>query len=337
QAINSWTKAGVMIRGSLSASSAHAFMLVAASPTKGVNFQRRLADGNDSVGTTGTLTTAPRWVKLVRAGDVISGYEGPDGVNWTLVGSDTFAMPASVLVGLAVTSHVAGTNATATFDNVTVTSTGTPPNAPPTVSLASPAGGATFTAPASVSIAASASDSDGTVARVDFFANGTLLGTDTAAPYTFAWSNVAAGTYNLTAVATDNAGATAASAAVSITVNPGTPPPGLPAGWNDSDVGATGIQGTASGTGSSFSVSGGGADVWGTADAFNYAYRTLSGDGTIVARLSSTQAINSWTKAGVMIRGSLSASSAHAFMLVAASATKGVNFQRRLADDIDSV
>jgi hypothetical protein len=337
QAINSWTKAGVMIRSSLSASSAHAFMLVAASATKGVNFQRRVADDIDSVGTTGTLTTAPRWVKLVRAGDVISGYEGSDGVNWTLVGSDTFAMPASVLVGLAVTSHVAGTNATATFDNVTVTSAGTPPNAPPTVSLSSPASGATFTAPASVSIAASASDSDGTVARVDFFANGTLLGTDTAAPYTFSWSNVAAGTYNLTAVATDNAGATGASAAVSITVNPGTPPPGLPAGWNDSDVGATGIQGTASGSGSSFSVSGGGADVWGTADAFNYAYRALSGDGTIVARLSSTQAINSWTKAGVMIRGSLSASSAHAFMLVAASPTKGVNFQRRLADGNDSV
>src|SRR4029079_11771582 len=99
-----------------------------------------------------------------------------------------------------------------------------------TVSLSSPASGATFTAPASVSIAASASDSDGTVARVDFFANGTLLGTDTAAPYTFAWSNVAAGTYNLTAVATDNAGATGASAAVSINAGSPPPPPGPPAG-----------------------------------------------------------------------------------------------------------
>ena len=74
---------------------------------------------------------------------------------------------------------------------------------------------------------------------------------------------------------------------------------------------------------------GAGADVWGTADAFHYAYRTLDGDGTIVARVASIQNVNAWTKAGVMIRNSLSPSAAQGFMLVAASAAKGVPFQRR--------
>jgi hypothetical protein len=121
QLVNNWTKAGVMIRNSLSPSAAQAFMLVAASPVKGVPFQRRVADGNISVSTTGSQSTAPRWVKLVSTGATISGYESADGVSWTLVASDTFALNASVFVGLGVSSHVAGTNATAVFDNVTVT------------------------------------------------------------------------------------------------------------------------------------------------------------------------------------------------------------------------
>ena len=65
-------------------------------------------------------------------------------------------------------------------------------------------------------------DSDGTVAKVDFYANGVLIGTDTTNPYTAVWSNMAVGTYQLTAVATDDAGATRTSAPVAITV--ATPP-----------------------------------------------------------------------------------------------------------------
>ncbi|HET9187792.1 MAG TPA: Ig-like domain-containing protein, partial [Acidothermaceae bacterium] len=339
QVVNNWTKAGVMIRNSLSPSAAQAFMLVAASATKGVPFQRRLADGNSSISTSGSQSTAPRWVKLVRTGNTIAGYESADGVSWTLVASDTFAMTPSVLVGLAVSSHVAGTNATASFDNVTVTGAPPPPssNAPPTVSISSPASGATFTAPANISVTAAATDTDGTVSRVDFFAGSTPIGAATTAPYGLTWSSVPAGTYSLTAVATDNAGATTTSAAISVTVNDPVPPPALPAGWSHADVGAVGVTGTASASGGTFSVTGAGADVWGMADAFHYAYRTLDGDGTIIARVSSIQFVNNWTKAGVMIRNSLSPSAAQAFMLVAASATKGVPFQRRVADGDISV
>jgi hypothetical protein len=74
-------------------------------------------------------------------------------------------------------------------------------------------------------------------------------------------------------------------------------------------------------------VTAAGADIWGTADAFHYVYKALTGDGTIVARVASLRQAASWSKAGVMIRESLSAASTHAFMLV--SAAKGVAFQWR--------
>lgn len=93
-------------------------------------------------------------------------------------------------------------------------------NAPPTTSISSPANGATFTAPANITINANASDTDGSIAKVEFFRGTTKLGEDTSSPYTFAWTSVAAGTYALTSVAHDNLGATTTSAVVNITVNP---------------------------------------------------------------------------------------------------------------------
>ncbi|UOQ73140.1 Ig-like domain-containing protein [Hymenobacter cellulosilyticus] len=114
------------------------------------------------------------------------------------------------------------TSATYHIDNIrSLVKTGTPPptNAAPSVSLTSPAGGATFTAPGSITISANAADSDGTVAKVEFYNGSTLLNTDTSSPYSYTWTGVAAGTYSITAKATDNAGASTTSSAVSVTVN----------------------------------------------------------------------------------------------------------------------
>ena len=332
QNVNAWTKAGVMMRNSLSPSAAHGFMLVAASATKGVPFQRRPVDGGTSVSSPGSQSTAPRWVKLVRAGSLITGYESANGVDWTVVGSDTFAMGPTILVGLAVSSHVTGVRAAATFDNVTITPANPPPpppNQPPSVALTSPAAGATFTAPASIELGASATDADGTIAKVDFYANTTLIGTATTAPYRLSWTGVPVGSYTLTAVASDDEGAGATSAGVGVTVSESTgQSTELPEGWAHADIGAVPIAGDATHTDGTFSVTGSGADIWGTADAFHFAYRELAGDGVIVARVAAIpQGINAWVKAGVMIRASLAADSPHAFML--ASAAKGMAFQRR--------
>ncbi len=83
-----------------------------------------------------------------------------------------------------------------------------------------------LTAPANISLAATAADSDGTIVKVEFYQGINLLGTDTTSPYSYSWSGVAAGSYTLTAKATDNAGAATTSASVSITVNSSTPPGG---------------------------------------------------------------------------------------------------------------
>ena len=102
----------------------------------------------------------------------------------------------------------------------------------------------------------------------------------------------------------------------------------LPSGWSTSDIGPVGAVGSAAGAGGAFTVDGAGADVWGTADAFRLAYTTMTGDGSIVTQVVTEQNVDVWTKAGVMMRDSLAASSRHAFMLV--SPGKGLAFQRRV-------
>ena len=94
------------------------------------------------------------------------------------------------------------------------------PGTPPTVALTAPAASASFTAPATVSLAADADDTDGNVLKVEFFSGATKLGEDLNEPYTFEWTPVVQGRYTLTAKATDNFGQSTTSAAVAITVGP---------------------------------------------------------------------------------------------------------------------
>jgi len=91
-------------------------------------------------------------------------------------------------------------------------------NVPPGVQITSPANGAGFEAPASFTIAANASDPDGSVTSVQFFVNGTPAGTSTGPAFSANVSGLAAGSYSITATATDDKGATGNSAPVSITV-----------------------------------------------------------------------------------------------------------------------
>ncbi len=91
-------------------------------------------------------------------------------------------------------------------------------NVPPSVSITSPTNNANFAALATISIAANATDTDGTVVKVEFYNGTTLLGTSTAAPFGYNWSNVTSGNYVLTAKATDNSGNTTTTTAVNVFV-----------------------------------------------------------------------------------------------------------------------
>jgi hypothetical protein len=134
----------------------------------------------------------------------------PYSFTWSNVAAGTYSLTA------VATDNNGGVTTSAP---ISVTVNGGGNNVAPTVSITSPANGATFTAPASITINANAADADGTVSSVAFYNGTALLGTDATAPYSFVWTNVAAGTYGLTARATDNNGAVTVSAAISVTVN----------------------------------------------------------------------------------------------------------------------
>lgn len=166
-------------------------------------------------------------------------YGSIDGITWIHVGSDTITMASTIYVGLALTSHDAGSIATASFDNVSTTA-GPPPSTP-----------------------------------------------------------------------------------------------SLPSDWSNVDVGPAAVPGASSFNGGTFTVHGAGADIRGTADEFQFVYRTLTGDGAITARVATIEAVDVWTKAGVMVRASLTPQSRHTMMIV--SSGRGLAFQRRVVNGAASI
>jgi hypothetical protein len=101
---------------------------------------------------------------------------------------------------------------------VEITPVGEPSNHAPTVTLTSPAPGSAFEPDASIQLAATASDDDGDIARVEFYANGEKLGEDAGAPFEYLWRPVDAGDYDLSAIAIDDNGATGSSAVTQVSV-----------------------------------------------------------------------------------------------------------------------
>jgi plastocyanin len=91
---------------------------------------------------------------------------------------------------------------------------------PPTISITNPPDGATFSAPASLTLAATASDSDGSVTNVEFFQGASSLGNVAAPPYSVSVNNLAAADYAFSAVAADNSGLKATNAVLIHVVTP---------------------------------------------------------------------------------------------------------------------
>ena len=207
-----WSKAGVMLRETLAADSVMGLAFISGGSVSA--FQRRVSTGASRQHTDGPAVTTPHWV---RRGTTLTASQSSDGVTWVPISTMTLSQP-SVYVGLAVASSDVSQLATGVFDNVLVDVPAV--NQAPAVSLTGPANGATFTAPATITLTATASDTDGTVTTVEFYAGTTFGGSDTTSPYSVTWSNVPAGTYSLTAVARDNVGAMTVSGARDIRVDP---------------------------------------------------------------------------------------------------------------------
>lgn len=97
--------------------------------------------------------------------------------------------------------------------------------------------------------------------------------------------------------------------------------------WSETDIGTTGATQSATPTKDMFIVYGAGADIFGTADAFHFVYRTLNGNGQLIMAPQSITNTNGWAKAGLMIRENLAPGSKN--MLVAITPSNGVTSQYR--------
>jgi hypothetical protein len=127
QNVNVWTKGGVMMRDTLTAGAKNVYMLASPTASNNYRWQVRSSAGGSTTSTVPPSTacgngTAPVWVKITRSGSTFTGFCSADGSSWTQVGSASVSMSSTIEVGLAVTSHLNGTLATGTFDNVSISS-----------------------------------------------------------------------------------------------------------------------------------------------------------------------------------------------------------------------
>ena len=319
ESTSTWAKSGVMMRETLASNSAYVFTMI--TPSNGVAVQARTATGIAATGTNTNGPFAPHWVKLVRSGTAFTGYNSLDGVTWTQSSpSVAVSMTNSIYAGLAVTSGNNSATNLSTFDSVSAPGFGPPaPLAP--VDVVATAGNA------SVGLAwnAAAYASSYNIKR----------GTTPAGPYstiaspatvTFSDSTAANGvTYYYVITAVNSAGESAQSPEVSSTPSQML----LPTGWIDLDIGDVGYPGSASWSAGIYTLQGSGADIWSTADGCNYSYETVSGDGTMLARVVSISSTTSSTKAGVMFRESTESNAR--YVVVAVTPSNGITFEYRTA------
>jgi len=214
-------KAALMIRETLDPASRHA--LVDVEPSAGIEFLFRTNTTGSTYGVTITNQAAPNWVRLTRTNNLFRAYWSPDGITWNQIGAATNIPMAgiSAYIGLAVCAHNNAVLNTSSLDSVTASFL---TNVPPVISWVFPTNNAIFVQPPAITLTAAASDADGTVTNVKFLNGTNLLGVSSngfANQFSLVWSNIVPAAYNLTAVATDNSGATNHSpAAIGILVKP---------------------------------------------------------------------------------------------------------------------
>ncbi|BBB62715.1 hypothetical protein UNDKW_4442 [Undibacterium sp. KW1] len=208
----------------------------------------------------------------------------PYSYNWSNVTTGSYSLTAK-----ATNSH----NETKTSTAVAVVV-----NNAPTVSITAPANNSSVAGKATITLTANATDADGSISKVEFYNGTTLLNSDTAAPYSYSWTNVAPGTYSITAKATDNLSGTTTSTPVSIIVtNPITVNVTAPANNASVTVG-TPIAITATAADSKGTISKvefyNGATLLGSATASPYSYSWTNaaiGTYSLTAKVTDSQSL----------------------------------------------
>ena len=206
--------AGLMIRRDLSASSPS--VLIARTPSSvwhTVMRGGRAAGELEAAGPPGD----PGWLRLVRTGNLVQAYFSPDRVLWEEIGSQDVDLDETAYVGMAVASGQKGTLARGVFRGLLLHPGPPPVDALPIVEITSPWASAVYELGTTVAVGATASDSDGKIRRVDFYAGGALVGSADKAPFRTTFTGPGTpGTLTLTAVAFDRKGAFGSSEEVEI-------------------------------------------------------------------------------------------------------------------------
>ena len=179
--------------------------IVLSSPVNGANYTAPATIGlAASVTANGhTITQVQFYNGATLLGTVAA---APYAYSWNNVSAGTHSLSAKAV-------YDSGSTVASTSANVTVT------NVPlPSIVLNSPTNGTCYTAPATISCAASVTANGHTITQVQFYNGATLLGAVAAVPYSFSWTNVSTGSYSLTAQAVYDSGSTVASTPANVTV-----------------------------------------------------------------------------------------------------------------------
>ena len=294
---NASPPAGVMIRETLNANANSAFSAYRSST---MFFVERSTTGASSSYQTGTGGALPYWVALSRVANTFTSYTSIDGVNWVQVGTaETISMAQNVYIGLAVSSDDNTSLSTAVFDNVSLN---TLSDSAPTITTLS-----ATTGPIGSQVVISGLGFGATQ-------NGSVVLLNSAAVTVNSWSSTS---ITITIPSGAASGPMLVSVAPSmnesnyvdftVTTQP------LPTGWLDQDTGLVGIAGSATYNSGTFTVNAAGLGIFTAADQIHFVYQSLSGDGTIVARVVSLPGGSS-PMAGVMIRDSLNEGSTSAYV-----------------------
>ena len=289
-----YPRVGVMIRETLDPAATYAQMSFY---NASVQFWTRASTGAYASVQYTSFPGLPYWIKLVRSGNTFSAYASSDGVNWWQeASSQTISMAQNVFVGLEVNSYSTSSLTTTTVDSVSLSSSA---SAAPTITTMS-----ATTGPIGSQVVIFGSGFSATQ-------NGSFVTLNGAPVSINSWSTSSI-------VATIPAGATSGAILVSVAPSMNESNPieyavtnqPLPTPWLDRDIGLVGSFGSATYTAETFTVAGSG-QTSSNSDAFHFVYQPLSGDGTIVARVTSLQG-GVHPMVGVMIRETLDPAAAYA-------------------------
>jgi regulation of enolase protein 1 (concanavalin A-like superfamily) len=319
---NPWAKAGLMIRQDLTPGSPYMFLCTNPAHADATFFRLRPGGPSTYYNYQSALLYSPVWLKLVRAGDVMTSYFSADGLVWQLFGISTVAMPATVYVGVAVTSHADGTLCTTTFDHLNLA------DAPPS--------GLTAAARSSSEIDLAWSDNSARetgfeIERSTDNINFSLVSTTSTNAINFADSGAAPLTtyYYRVRYASANGPSTYTNMASATTTAV------APAGWTSSDIDVPSVPGQITSSGGIFTVQGSGTGVGGinfvhpqddatrdlgytvigAIDQFQLASKPWSKDGELIARVTSLSG-PAGSEAGIMLRSDLTVSALNVFLAV---------------------